>query len=118
MKILFQILILLSTIFISGVASAQSGNLQNDTIPKYHYCRIQEGSRITFDFGENDPFYRKEMNVDLWKKDKRLGMVTVLNKMSEFGWEVSNVYFTVIQIPYSSTPNEYTYWVLKRKVER
>lgn len=90
-KALIKPLLLLIFIqfFFRNDVSAQQSSDSTVSIVKYHYCLIEESSgSISFEFGSNKSYNKQIDTYSLrWES-----IVTVLNRMNELGWELTNAF--------------------------
>jgi|GEM_PF-3680591 len=103
-KLLLKPLLLLMFLKFSFLdhVSGQQPSDSTFSIVKYHHCIIEESSGlISFDFGAHK-FYLKEIDASNLRWE---GIVTVLNRMSELGWELTNAFDDRGRI-----------WVLRKRV--
>jgi len=103
---------LLANFFYANIAYSQQVPQSGAPDTKYHYCKITQyrGKPIyTFDFGENT-YYNTDMGLDTLKKKS---IVTILNRMGEFGWELVNVF---VETDFFSTPTNNQNWILRKKI--
>lgn len=89
-KLMIRLLFLLMFLqfSFSNDISAQQSSDSIVSIVRYHYCIIKEsrhGHKIFF--GANN-FYHKQIDTGSIRWEN---IVTVLNKMNELGWELTNV---------------------------
>ena len=109
--------IIVQLLFTGGVYSQQVPD-SSISVAKYHYCKIQIERRggmqsYLFDFGDN-AFYNTEMGLDTLKRQKSI--VIILNRMSDFGWELINAF---VETDYFySTPQNTQNWILRKKVSK
>jgi hypothetical protein len=79
----------------------------------YTYCKLRtsEGSgKFEMDFGKNSRTYTREIGLDTLVKPGNI--ITILNRMGEYGWELTTV-FTETDY-FFSTPQTYQNWVLRK----
>lgn len=116
----FLNIIMLTVFMVYSEYSYSQNIISNDTlIVKYHHCEITKSrSSFKFDFGEKTEYYGAILNTE--KLSESASIIDILNKMSEYGWELFTVFVeTSYPIRHSETfvrTRDHQKWVLRKRL--